>query len=73
MAGICRAAFVEPPVAATTHAGYGMTVIQEMVERSSRRSVPQIFIGGVPIGGYDDIAALNQRGELDPLLFPSGD
>ena len=30
----------------------------EMVERSGRRSVPQIFIDGEPVGGYDDLAAL---------------
>jgi len=44
----------------------------EMRERSGRTSVPQIFINGEHIGGYDDIAALDSVGELDPLLF-SGD
>lgn len=33
-----------------------------------RRTVPQIFIGERPIGGCDDLHALEQRGELDPLL-----
>jgi len=41
----------------------------EMVERSGgRQTVPQIFIDGRHIGGYDDLSALDQRGELDPLL-----
>lgn len=42
---------------------------QQMRERSGRTSVPQIFIDGEHIGGYDDIAALDATGELDPLLF----
>ncbi len=41
----------------------------QMRERSGRTSVPQIFIDGEHIGGYDDIAALDAAGELDPLLF----
>lgn len=40
----------------------------EMIERSGRRTVPQIFIGARHIGGFDDLNALEQRGELDPLL-----
>lgn len=32
------------------------------------RTVPQIFIGGKPIGGYTDLIALQQKGELDALL-----
>ena len=39
-----------------------------MVELSGRYTVPQIFIGGVYVGGYDDLAALDRRGGLDPLL-----
>ena len=42
---------------------------QEMRDRAGRTSVPQIFINGQHIGGYDDIAALDSVGELDPLLF----
>lgn len=42
---------------------------QQMRERSGRTSVPQIFIDGKHIGGYDDIAVLDASGELDPLLF----
>ena len=39
-----------------------------LVEQSGRRTVPQIFINGVSVGGFDDIAALDRRGQLDPLL-----
>ena len=40
-----------------------------MVARANgRRTVPQIFIGETHVGGYDDMAALDRRGELDPLL-----
>lgn len=42
---------------------------QEMRERTGRTSVPQIFVAGQHLGGYDDIAALDAKGELDPLLF----
>ncbi|HIP52779.1 MAG TPA: glutaredoxin 3 [Chromatiales bacterium] len=42
--------------------------MREMIERSKRRTVPQIFIGDVHVGGYDDMAALDAQGELDPLL-----
>lgn len=40
----------------------------EMEKRSGRNTVPQIFIDDKPVGGYDDIAALNHAGELDSLL-----
>jgi glutaredoxin 3 len=40
----------------------------EMVERSKRRTVPQIWIGEHHVGGYDDLAALDRAGRLDPLL-----
>ncbi len=40
----------------------------EMMERSQRRSVPQIFINGQSIGGCDDLYALHQQGKLQPLL-----
>jgi glutaredoxin 3 len=40
-----------------------------MLKRAAgRRSVPQIFIGERHIGGFDELAALERRGELDPLL-----
>ncbi len=42
---------------------------QKMVERSGgRRTVPEIFINGRIIGGFDELNALNARGELDGLL-----
>lgn len=40
----------------------------DMIELTRRRTVPQIFIGEQHIGGYDDLAALDKRGGLDPLL-----
>ncbi len=40
----------------------------EMEARSGRSSVPQIFIGDRHIGGFDDTAALDAKGGLDPLL-----
>ena len=39
-----------------------------MMTRSGRRTVPQIFIGDVHIGGCDDLYALDTAGGLDPLL-----
>ena len=40
----------------------------EMVERTGRRTVPQIYVGDRHVGGYDDLAALDRAGGLDPLL-----
>lgn len=40
----------------------------EMIARSGRRSVPQIFIGETHVGGCDDLYALEAKGGLDPLL-----
>lgn len=41
----------------------------DMIQRAhGRRTVPQIFVGDRHIGGYDDMAALDRRGQLDPLL-----
>lgn len=39
-----------------------------MVERTGRRTVPQIFIGETHVGGCDDLIALDRAGELLPLL-----
>jgi glutaredoxin 3 len=39
-----------------------------MMQRTGRRTVPQIFIGERHVGGFDEIAALDHKGELDPLL-----
>ena len=41
---------------------------QEMMQKSDRTSVPQIFIGDQHIGGFDDLNALNRAGKLDALL-----
>ncbi len=41
---------------------------QWLVETTGQRTVPQIFIGGAPCGGFTDVRALEQRGELDVLL-----
>jgi glutaredoxin 3 len=41
----------------------------EMIQRAlGRRTVPQIFIGGEPVGGFDEIRALDRAGKLDPML-----
>lgn len=40
----------------------------EMMQKSGRRTVPQIWIGEQHIGGFDDLAALDRAGGLDPLL-----
>lgn len=40
----------------------------EMIQRSGRRTVPQIFIDGQSVGGSDDIHALDREGKLDALL-----
>jgi glutaredoxin 3 len=40
----------------------------EMRRRSRRSTVPQIFVDDYHVGGYDDMAMLDARGELDPLL-----
>lgn len=41
---------------------------EEMIVRSTRRTVPQIFIGDYHVGGCDDLYALDRAGKLDPLL-----
>jgi glutaredoxin 3 len=59
--------------------GKGATVVEinleeqperraEMIQRSGRHTVPQIFIGDRHIGGSDDLADLDAEGGLDPLL-----
>jgi len=40
----------------------------EMMQKTGRRTVPQIYIGEVHVGGFDDLAALDRAGKLDPLL-----
>jgi glutaredoxin 3 len=40
----------------------------EMMQKTGRRTVPQIFIGDEHIGGFEELAALDRAGKLDPLL-----
>lgn len=40
----------------------------EMMEKTGRRTVPQIYIGDTHVGGFDDLSALDRAGGLDPLL-----
>jgi glutaredoxin 3 len=40
----------------------------EMVRKTGRRTVPQIYIGEVHVGGYDDLVALDRAGQLELLL-----
>ena len=41
---------------------------EEMMRKTGRRTVPQIYIDGVYVGGYDELAALDRAGKLDTLL-----
>lgn len=41
---------------------------QEMMEKTGRRTVPQIWIGNRHVGGFDELAELDHAGELDRLL-----
>ena len=43
-------------------------LMREMIERSQRRTVPQIFIDEYHVGGFDDLAGLDMEGRLDELL-----
>jgi len=40
----------------------------EMIARTGRRTVPQIFIGETHVGGFDELSALDREGKLVPLL-----
>ncbi len=44
---------------------------EEMMTRTQRRTVPQIYIGDTHVGGFDDLAALDKAGGLVPLLNPN--
>jgi len=44
---------------------------RSMMERTGRRTVPQIFIGDTHVGGFDDLAMLEHAGRLAPLLAGS--
>jgi len=41
---------------------------EEMMQRTGRRTVPQVYIGDTHVGGYDDLSALDRKGGLVPLL-----
>ncbi len=43
----------------------------EMMQKTGRRTVPQIYIGGTHVGGFDDLSALDRAGKLDALLQSS--
>lgn len=43
---------------------------QDMMTKTGRRTVPQIYIGETHVGGYDDLAALDRAGRLTPMLTP---
>jgi glutaredoxin 3 len=42
--------------------------MSEMMQRTGRRTVPQIYIGDFHVGGFDDLSELDQDGKLEPLL-----
>ena len=75
LCGYCSAArkLLESKGAEFTEIDVAMdsTKRREMMDRSGRRTVPQIFFGERHIGGYDDLAALEQSGDLDGLLGKS--
>ena len=41
---------------------------EEMMTRTGRRTVPQIYVGDKHVGGFDDLSQLDREGGLDPLL-----
>jgi glutaredoxin 3 len=43
----------------------------EMMQKTGRRTVPQIYIGETHVGGFDDLSALDRAGKLDALLLGS--
>ena len=45
----------------------------EMIQKTGRRTVPQIYIGEVHVGGFDDLAALDRAGKLDALCSAKPD
>ncbi len=45
---------------------------RELAGRTGQRTVPQIFAGETHVGGFDDLNALDRRGELQPLLEREG-
>ncbi len=56
-------------VANEISAAFDQALREEMLSKSNgKRTYPQIFIGDKHVGGYDDLAALERAGKLDPLL-----
>lgn len=53
--------------------GNDPTLREEMLRRSNRTSVPQIFIADQSIGGFDELCELEESGELDRMLNQSED
>jgi glutaredoxin 3 len=45
----------------------------EMIQRSGQTTVPQIFVGDLHVGGFDDLSALEDAGKLDAVLEAVGD
>ncbi|MFZ6672794.1 glutaredoxin 3 [Undibacterium sp. Rencai35W] len=43
----------------------------DMMQKTGRRTVPQIYIGETHVGGFDDLSALDRAGKLDALLNPA--
>lgn len=46
-------------------------VREEMMQKTGRRTVPQIYIGDTHVGGFDDLSALDKAGKLTELLHPA--
>jgi glutaredoxin 3 len=46
-------------------------VREAMMQKTGRRTVPQIYIGETHVGGFDDLSALDRAGKLDALLNPT--
>lgn len=42
--------------------------LKNMIERTGRRTVPQIYVGDIHVGGFDELSALDREGKLDALL-----
>ena len=53
------------------HVDMDENLLEQMIEKTQRRTVPQIFIGNRHVGGYDDLSNLDKAGELDTLLQKS--
>ena len=45
---------------------------ERMIARAKRTSVPQIFVGDVHVGGFDDMMAMHRAGKFEPLLLGDG-